>query len=187
MLVCTSFEESFPRVLLEAMVFGDRIVSTDVNGIPEMLTNTTRPTSSPPATRSSSPPRSSGLTDHFAGNKKMISMAHARAAALSSRPRPAPAPADDPRGLAGLSAPRMSETAFSFSHLESPASGAALPQGRHSLRGWVMPKPGGVIVDVRARVGDRCIPASMACPASIWPRTLRRVSSRWAGTSLCPH
>ena len=37
-LVCTSFEESFPRVLLEAMVFGTRIVSTDVNGIPEMLT-----------------------------------------------------------------------------------------------------------------------------------------------------
>ena len=27
-LVCTSFEESFPRVLLEAMVFGTRIVST---------------------------------------------------------------------------------------------------------------------------------------------------------------
>jgi GT2 family glycosyltransferase len=37
-VVCTSFEESFPRVLLEAMVFRARIVSTDVNGIPEMLT-----------------------------------------------------------------------------------------------------------------------------------------------------
>ncbi len=33
-LVCTSFEESFPRVLLEAMVFRLPIVSTDVNGIP---------------------------------------------------------------------------------------------------------------------------------------------------------
>jgi GT2 family glycosyltransferase/glycosyltransferase involved in cell wall biosynthesis len=38
-LVCTSFEESFPRVLLEAMAFRLPIVSTDVNGIPEMLVN----------------------------------------------------------------------------------------------------------------------------------------------------
>lgn len=38
-LVCTSFEESFPRVLLEAMAFRTRIVSTDVHGIPEMLIN----------------------------------------------------------------------------------------------------------------------------------------------------
>lgn len=37
-LVCTSFEESSPRVLLEAAIFGTPIVSTDVNGIPEMLT-----------------------------------------------------------------------------------------------------------------------------------------------------
>jgi glycosyltransferase involved in cell wall biosynthesis len=37
-LVCTSFEESSPRVLLEAAAFGTPIVSTDVNGIPEILT-----------------------------------------------------------------------------------------------------------------------------------------------------
>jgi glycosyltransferase involved in cell wall biosynthesis len=36
-LVCTSFEESSPRVLLEAAAFGTLIVSTDVNGIPEMF------------------------------------------------------------------------------------------------------------------------------------------------------
>lgn len=36
-LVCTSFEESSPRVLLEAATFGTPIVSTDVNGIQEML------------------------------------------------------------------------------------------------------------------------------------------------------
>ncbi len=35
--VCTSFEESFPRVLLESAVFGLPIVSTNVNGIAEML------------------------------------------------------------------------------------------------------------------------------------------------------
>ncbi len=35
--VCSSLEEAFPRVLMEAAVFGLPIVSTDVNGIPEML------------------------------------------------------------------------------------------------------------------------------------------------------
>ncbi len=58
----------------------------------------------------------------------------------------------------------MSETSFSFSHLESPAPGAALPQGKHALRGWVMPKPGGVIVDVRARVGARVFPGIHGIP-----------------------
>jgi glycosyltransferase involved in cell wall biosynthesis len=35
--VCTSFEESFPRVLLESAAFRRLIVSTDVNGIAEMI------------------------------------------------------------------------------------------------------------------------------------------------------
>lgn len=35
--VCTSFEESFPRVLLESAAFRLPIVSTNVNGIAEML------------------------------------------------------------------------------------------------------------------------------------------------------
>jgi glycosyltransferase involved in cell wall biosynthesis len=48
----------------------------------------------------------------------------------------------------------MPENAFSFSHVESPAAGAALPQGRHAVNGWVWAKPGGVIADVRARVGE---------------------------------
>ncbi|HLP03151.1 MAG TPA: glycosyltransferase family 4 protein, partial [Opitutaceae bacterium] len=35
--VCSSFEEAFPRVLLEASIFELPIASTDVNGVPEML------------------------------------------------------------------------------------------------------------------------------------------------------
>lgn len=49
----------------------------------------------------------------------------------------------------------MSESSFSHSHLESPAPGASLPQGRHALRGWVWPKAGGVFCEVRARIGSR--------------------------------
>ena len=39
MFVCTSYEESFPRVLLEAMAFETPVVSTNVHGIPEMVTD----------------------------------------------------------------------------------------------------------------------------------------------------
>ncbi len=35
--VCSSYEESFPRVVLEAMGFGLPILSTNVHGIPEMV------------------------------------------------------------------------------------------------------------------------------------------------------
>lgn len=37
LFVCSSFEESFPRVVLEAMSFRTPIVTTDVHGIPEMV------------------------------------------------------------------------------------------------------------------------------------------------------
>lgn len=81
LLVCTSFEESFPRVLLEAMVFGDRIVSTDVNGIAEMLTNTDEAylVGAGDQHKLAAALRHA-LDDHFAGRPKMLSMARARAA-----------------------------------------------------------------------------------------------------------
>ena len=58
----------------------------------------------------------------------------------------------------------MHETAFSFSQLESPVPGSSLPPGRHVLRGWVMPKPGGHFVDVRAKLAGRISPAVFGRP-----------------------
>ena len=80
-LVCTSFEESFPRVLLEAMAFRVPIVSTDVNGIPEMLVANDEaylvPAGDPfklvEALRKV-------LDDHFAGQTQMTALAYAHAA-----------------------------------------------------------------------------------------------------------
>jgi glycosyltransferase involved in cell wall biosynthesis/GT2 family glycosyltransferase len=80
-LVCTSFEESFPRVLLEAMVFRVPIVSTNVNGIPEMLVANDEaylvPAGDPfklvEALRQA-------LDDLFAGRTQMTALAYAHAA-----------------------------------------------------------------------------------------------------------
>ncbi len=58
----------------------------------------------------------------------------------------------------------MAESGFSYSQLESPAPGASLPAGKHLLRGWVWPKPGGHFVDVRARVGPRIFPGIHGLP-----------------------
>jgi GT2 family glycosyltransferase/glycosyltransferase involved in cell wall biosynthesis len=79
-LVCTSFEESFPRVLLEAMGFRLPIVSTDVNGIPEMLVNHDEALLIP----AGDPFKlvdalKKALDAVFAGSTKMTSLAYARA------------------------------------------------------------------------------------------------------------
>ncbi|HUL55103.1 MAG TPA: glycosyltransferase [Opitutaceae bacterium] len=79
LLVCTSFEESFPRVLLEAMAFGVRIVSTDVFGIPEMLTGNDEAWLVPAGDPFKlSAALQKALADHFAGDDSMTSMAYAR-------------------------------------------------------------------------------------------------------------
>lgn len=81
LLVCTSFEESFPRVLLEGMVFGNRIVSTNVNGIAEMLTNTDEAYLVGAGDQHKlAAALKRALADQFAGSTKMLSMARARAA-----------------------------------------------------------------------------------------------------------
>ncbi|MEZ5414549.1 MAG: glycosyltransferase family 4 protein [Opitutaceae bacterium] len=58
----------------------------------------------------------------------------------------------------------MHETEFSFFNLESPNAVSVLPGGGHALRGWIWPKPGHHIVDVRARVADRIHPGVHGIP-----------------------
>jgi len=58
----------------------------------------------------------------------------------------------------------MPESSHSFSHLETPAAGTTLPEGRHTLRGWVWPKPGGHFIDVRARIVARIFPGVHGIP-----------------------
>lgn len=56
-------------------------------------------------------------------------------------------------------------SAFCHHHVESPAAGARLAPGRHLVRGWVWPHAGGLVCDVRARVGGRVFPGVHG-----WPR-----------------
>ncbi|MEO6994168.1 MAG: glycosyltransferase family 4 protein [Lacunisphaera sp.] len=53
----------------------------------------------------------------------------------------------------------MIEFAQGFFNLESPARGASVPAGRHTLRGWLVGKPSEVFTDLRVRCGDRLWPA----------------------------
>jgi GT2 family glycosyltransferase/glycosyltransferase involved in cell wall biosynthesis len=77
--VCTSFEESFPRVLLESASFKLPIISTNVNGIPEMLQNHDEALLVPAGDYAKLTAALKACLDkHFAGDDKMVSMAFAR-------------------------------------------------------------------------------------------------------------
>jgi len=77
--VCTSFEESFPRVLLESASFKIPIISTNVNGIPEMLQNNDEAYLIPAGDYAKLAATLKTCLDHvFARDDKMVSMAFAR-------------------------------------------------------------------------------------------------------------
>ena len=77
--VCTSFEESFPRVLLESAAFKIPIISTNVNGIPEMLINRDEADLIPAGDYFKlAAAMKAGLDRVFSGDRKMTSMAFAR-------------------------------------------------------------------------------------------------------------
>ncbi len=81
LFVCTSFEESFPRVLLESASFRVPIISTNVNGIPEMLVNHDEAFLLPAGDyHKLATALKAALDRHFAGDTKMTSMAFARMA-----------------------------------------------------------------------------------------------------------
>ena len=74
--VCTSYEESFPRVILEAMAFALPIVSTDVHGIPEIARPDEEAALVPP-----------GDTQALADALQRMLTDRARAGALAARAR----------------------------------------------------------------------------------------------------
>lgn len=77
--VCTSFEESFPRVLLESASFRIPIISTNVNGIPEMLVNHDEAFLIPAGDYHKLAAAMKDCLDRFfARDDKMVSMAFAR-------------------------------------------------------------------------------------------------------------
>lgn len=79
MFCCTSFEESFPRVLLEAATFQIPIVSTDVDGITEMLTNNDEAYLIKAGDyHVLADTLKKALDRHYAGDTKMVSMAYTR-------------------------------------------------------------------------------------------------------------
>lgn len=49
----------------------------------------------------------------------------------------------------------MQESAHSFHHLEWPSPDSRVRGPLLCLRGWAVAKPGGALIDVRARIGDR--------------------------------
>ncbi|MBX3749984.1 MAG: glycosyltransferase family 4 protein [Opitutaceae bacterium] len=75
--VCTSFEESFPRVLLESAAFGLPIVSTNVNGIPEMLAEDEAWLTPPGDRYHLAEALKSALAAHFAGDRTRATRARA--------------------------------------------------------------------------------------------------------------
>jgi glycosyltransferase involved in cell wall biosynthesis len=79
MFVCSSFEESFPRVVLEAMAFRTPIVSTDVHGIPEMVTQRQEAYLVPPGDHLALSRMMKTCLDKESGGKSLTPTAYSRA------------------------------------------------------------------------------------------------------------
>ncbi len=79
--VCSSFEEAFPRVLMEAALFGLPAVSTDVNGIPEMLAPDEAWLVPPGDAAKLSGAMAAALAAHLAGDRTRADRARAAVAA----------------------------------------------------------------------------------------------------------
>ena len=77
--VCTSFEESSPRVLIEAATFRLPIISTNVNGIPEMFVDKDEALLLPAGDHLKlAAALKEVLRQHWTGDDKMASMAYSR-------------------------------------------------------------------------------------------------------------
>ena len=88
--VCSSFEESFPRVLLEAAAFALPIVSTNVNGIPEMLAPDDAWLVPPGDALALAGAMEQALHAHLAGDRARAQRAHASVTARFAAARSLP-------------------------------------------------------------------------------------------------
>lgn len=104
--VCTSFEESFPRVLLESATFGVPIVTTAVNGIPEMLASDEAWLIPPGDRYRLAEAIKSALAAHFSGDRTRAE--RARAAVLRKYHEAASLPQHAALAYAALAAPAAS-------------------------------------------------------------------------------
>jgi glycosyltransferase involved in cell wall biosynthesis len=84
--VCTSFQESFPRVILEAMAFKLPIISTDVFGIPEMVEHEGEGLLIPPGDPSRLAQNIEWLVQAPKPRKELGNKGHARVARLFNSP-----------------------------------------------------------------------------------------------------
>lgn len=88
--VCSSFEESFPRVLMEAAAFGLPIVSTQVNGVAEMLGSDDAWLVPPGDASLLATAMRRALDAHLAGDRTRAARAHAIVAAKYDAARTLP-------------------------------------------------------------------------------------------------
>jgi len=85
LVVCSSYEESFPRVILEAMAFEVPIVSTRVHGIPEMARADLEAVLVPPGDSAALAAALQRLLEDPAAGQQLAQQARARVAAEFDR------------------------------------------------------------------------------------------------------
>lgn len=100
--VCSSLEEAFPRVVLEAAAFGRLIVSTDVDGIPEMLADDAAWLVPPDDAERLAEGMHAALLAHRQGDRTRAEQARAVVTARFSAAALLPRHADLVRTVAGL-------------------------------------------------------------------------------------
>ncbi len=178
--VCTSFEESFPRVLLESAAFRRLIVSTNVNGIAEMI-GPDEAWLMPPGDRYRlAEGLKSALAAHFAGDRTRPEKPAPPCCANTTRRARCPStrnwPAPPPRAGFERCTNRPSASTY---RMAARRRGLAGPVAW--LRGWIVGKSGHDFTDVRVRHGGGTHLGVLGLPRTGSRYSLRRRAFLVAG------